>query len=96
MTATSPRMETFSLTEVADAALPKHWKHPERWLRERLNRGELVGYRLGREWRFTREQLDALIAKYTNVATPAPTVAPVPEPSAVGLSPRTRRRLLSA
>lgn len=91
-------VETFSLAEVAAAALPKHWKHPERWLRERLNRGELVGYRVGREWRLTRDQLDALIAKCTNVAAPVadPAPAPVADPSALGLSARSRRKLLSA
>ncbi|WP_423487929.1 DNA-binding protein [Mycobacteroides sp. PCS013] len=93
---TLPRVETFSLTEVADAALPKHWKHPERWLRERLNRGELVGYRVGRDWRLTREQLDALIAKYTNVSAPVAAPDPIADPTALGLSGRSRRRLLSA
>ncbi|WP_100484572.1 helix-turn-helix domain-containing protein [Mycobacteroides abscessus] len=90
-------VETFSLAEVSDAALPKHWKHPERWLRERLNRGEIAGYRVGRDWRLTREQLDALIAKYTNVAAPV-VAAPelVVDPSTLGLSSRSRRRLLSA
>lgn len=88
-------IETFSLAEVAAVALPGHWKHPERWLRERLNSGELVGYRVGRDWRLTREQLDALIAKYTNAAAPV-TATPVAEPSTLGLSARSRRRLLSA
>lgn len=89
-------VETFSLAEVADIALPRHWKHPNRWLRERLNRGEIAGYRVGRDWRLTREQLDALIAKYTNVAAPAAAPEPVVDPSPLGLSSRSRRRLLSA
>lgn len=89
-------VETFSLAEVADMALPRHWKHPERWLRERLNRGEIAWCHVGRDSRLTREQLDALIAKYTNVAAPVAAPEPVVDPSALGLSSRSRRRLLSA
>lgn len=31
-------MNTYTLAEVAAKHLPREWKNPERWLRERLNR----------------------------------------------------------
>jgi hypothetical protein len=93
------RLETFSVAEVAADVLPVEWTDKERWLRRRLNRGEIVGYRVGHAWRFTAAQRDALIAQFTNTpaATPAPTPEPIPVDSvARGLTSRTSRRLLSA
>ncbi|MCV7424388.1 helix-turn-helix domain-containing protein [Mycobacterium yunnanensis] len=89
---------TFALQEVADAVLPPEWSDSVRWLTRRLNRGELSGYRVGKTWRMTEADVEALIAKH-RPATQAPVVESA-EPEAVatvsfldGLSERSRRRL---
>lgn len=64
-------MKTYSLAEVAAIALPPELKHPERWLRERLNRRVIRGYRVGRIWRMTQTQLDWLV-EYLSNTVPAP------------------------
>lgn len=95
----SERIETFSLAEVAADVLPKDWADGERWLRRRLNNGVIEGYKVGREWRFTKAQVDALIAHFTNVKveTPAPAEDSTPgAPLGLGLSARSRRRLVTA
>jgi hypothetical protein len=97
---------TFSLAEVAEMVLPPEWTDCVRWLVRRLNRGEISGYKIGRTWRMTEQQLNDLIAHYTDVAAPAhsdtrePRMAPTrsggaPAPLRVvdGLSARSRRRL---
>ncbi|MDB2219047.1 excise [Mycobacterium phage prophiT46-2] len=95
----SDRIETFSLAQVVADVLPEEWTDGERWLRRRLNRGEIEGYKVGREWRFTKAQVDALIAHFTNAKTEV--AAPEEEteseaPLALGLSARSRRRLVNA
>ncbi|SLE66956.1 Uncharacterised protein [Mycobacteroides abscessus subsp. massiliense] len=96
----SARIETYSLAQVVADVLPEEWTDGERWLRRRLNRGEIEGYKVGREWRFTKAQVDALIAHFTNAKTEVP--APEEEaaepdaPLAFGLSARSRRRLVNA
>ncbi|CQA10221.1 Uncharacterised protein [Mycobacteroides abscessus] len=93
----SDRIETFSLAQVVADVLPEEWTDGERWLRRRLNRGEIEGYKVGREWRFTKA--DALIAHFTNAKTEV--AAPEEDteseaPLALGLSARSRRRLVNA
>lgn len=90
---------SYSLAEVAAAHLPSEWTDAERWLRRRLNRGELTGFRVGRVWRMTDEDVEFL-TEYNRKRSPRaaePTVAPE-EPADViaGLSPRARRRLRTA
>ncbi|WP_100483108.1 DNA-binding protein [Mycobacteroides abscessus] len=95
----SERIETYSLAEVVADVLPKEWTDGERWLRRRLNRGEIEGYKVGREWRFTKAQRDGLIAHFTNSKAEMPESADEPEPAAplaLGLSARSRRRLVNA
>lgn len=95
----SERIETYSLAEVVADVLPKEWTDGERWLRRRLNRGEIEGYKVGREWRFTKAQRDGLIAHFTNakVEAPAPAEDSTPvAPLGLGLSARSRRRLVTA
>lgn len=95
----STRIETYSLAQVVAGVLPKHWTDGERWLRRRLNRGEIEGYKVGREWRFTKAQVDALIAHFTNtkIESSAPVESPEADaPLALGLSPRSHRRLVNA
>lgn len=95
----SERIETYSLAEVVADVLPNEWTDGERWLRRRLNRGEIEGYKVGREWRFTKAQRDALIAHFTNAKIETPRSADEPQPAAplaIGLSKRSRRRLVTA
>lgn len=94
---------SYSLEEVAEAQLPGNWTDGVRWLARRLNRGELSGFRVGRVWRMTDEDVDFLIEKHRNVSTPRkqPERSPFPAPAAVasfadGLSKRSRSRLRSA
>ncbi|SIF40090.1 MerR family transcriptional regulator [Mycobacteroides abscessus] len=94
----SARIETYSLAQVVADVLPEEWTDGERWLRRRLNRGEIEGYKVGREWRFTKAQVDALIAHFTNAKTEvaAPEEDTAEAPLALGLSARSRRRLVNA
>lgn len=94
-------MRTFSLAEVAEQVLPPEWTDGERWLARRLNRGQIRGYRVGRIWRMTEQQVADLIERFTNDVDARP--EPAPESSiaaatcvADGLSRRSRRRLRSA
>jgi hypothetical protein len=43
MTVDERDIKTYSLTEVANMVLPPDMKARERWLSQRLNRGELSG-----------------------------------------------------
>lgn len=90
-------MKSYSLAEVAEQVLPKHWTDSERWLRRRLNAGDLTGYRVGREWLMTDADIEGLVRRYRN-AEPAKDLEPAPEPIsfAAGLSAQSRRRLRSA
>ena len=92
--------KTFSLEEVAEMVLPE-LKSGRRWLAERLNRGEIRGYKIGRTWRMTAEHVADLIERRSNTIRepePAPPTATTPviavPPSLIaGLSERSRRRL---
>lgn len=91
-------MKTYSLSEVAAMVLPPEWTDAERWLRRRLNHGQIVGYQVSRGvWRMTEKQLDEFVEKFTNAASQA--VLPQRNPAASvvdGLSQRSRRRLRRA
>lgn len=86
-------MRTYSLSEVAEIALPPDWKNPERWLRERLNRGQLKGYKLGRVWRMRQDHLDYLTESRNN--TPQPEIVDESAPVSIlaGLTPRAQARI---
>lgn len=90
---------TYSLAEVAAEHLPAHWKNPQRWLIERLNRRELRGVRFGRTWRMRERDVQYLLDRYANDGK----VNSQPKPAAVeatciadGLSARSRRRIQAA
>lgn len=59
-------IRTYSLDEVAAMVLPPDLKCPRRWLAERLNQGEIQGYKVGRTWRMTHEDVEDLIAQRRN------------------------------
>lgn len=97
--------KSYSLAEVAEAHLPAEWTDAERWLRRRLNRGELSGFQPSRGvWRMTDEDVEGLIKRFRNTPAPDAAAAPsdTPMPTADGidiaasLSPRSRRRLRRA
>lgn len=80
---------TYSLAEVAAQALPPEWKDPELWLKRRLRRGEITGYKVGQTWRMREQDVEDLISRHLNTArVPAPAVSIID-----GLSARAARRL---
>lgn len=84
---------TYSLAEVAAAYLPPEWVGAQRWLRDRLNRGEISGYRVGRVWRMTEDDVADFITSRRNTTVEAPT-RQAPAVSIIdGLSQRSRQSL---
>lgn len=65
-------IKTYSLEEVAAMVLPPELKSPVRWLSARLTNGTIAGYRIGRTWRMTREDVEDLITRHRNNARPIP------------------------
>ena len=86
-------IKTYSLSEVAKMVLPPEMTDGVRWLSRRLNRAELSGYRVGRTWRMTREDVEDLIERRRK--HPPPRVAQEPRTDVVsGLTPTSRQRLM--
>ncbi|ULP47329.1 helix-turn-helix domain-containing protein [Mycolicibacter virginiensis] len=80
-------LKTYSLSEVVALVLPE-LSHGERWLAERLRRGEIRGYKIGRTWRMTHGDVEDLIARHRN--SPRPTLLPAePERYPGGLTRRS-------
>lgn len=87
------QIKTYSLSDVAKMVLPPEMADGVRWLSRRLNRGELSGYRVGRTWRMTREDVEDLIERHRK--HPRPRVAQEPRTDVVsGLTPTSRLRLM--
>jgi hypothetical protein len=82
--------KTYSLAEVAEMILPD-MADSVRWLSRRLNNGELSGYRVGRTWRMTREDVAGLIERHRNRSI-ARTYQDAPRAESSGLTPTSRRR----
>jgi excisionase family DNA binding protein len=82
--------ETYSLAEVAELILPD-MADGVRWLSRRLNNGELSGYRVGRTWRMTREDVTALIERHRNRSKVC-NDAKMPQSKSSGLTSTSRRR----
>jgi excisionase family DNA binding protein len=86
-------INTYSLSDVAKMVLPPEMTDGVRWLSRRLNRGELSGYRVGRTWRMTREDVEDLIERHRK--HPLPRVAQEQRTDVVsGLTPTSRLRLM--
>jgi hypothetical protein len=81
-------IKTYSLCEVAAMVLPPDMKQPTRWLEERLRRGEISGYKIGRTWRMTLGDVHALIAQNRPASTPLVTS----RADAWTLTPTSRQR----
>jgi hypothetical protein len=60
------KFKTYSLEEVASMVLPPQIKDGVRWLTQRLNRGEIASYRIGRTWRMTGSDVEDLIERDRN------------------------------
>jgi hypothetical protein len=89
---------SYSLAEVAALYLPPEWKDGIRWLSRRLNAGEIRGYKVGRVWRMTDDDVAAFIEGHRNSPKPTADAAddhpPMPATSIIdGLSPRSRARI---
>lgn len=82
--------KTYSLAEVAEMILPD-MADGVRWLSRRLNNGELSGYRVGRKWRMTREDVADLIERQRDrsIARNGGEILPT---EGSGLTPTSRRR----
>lgn len=63
-------IKTYSLEEVAAMVLPPDMKDAARWLRRRLLSGEIPGYKIGRTWRMTREDVEDFIRDRRNTPRP--------------------------
>lgn len=87
---------SHTLEAVAAAHLPKEWKNPVRWLKERLASGEIPGKELSRGvWVMT----DKHIEEWLEGESPVKRVAPEPEPGVStplveGLSRRSHARIV--
>lgn len=87
---------SHTLEAVAAAHLPKEWKNPVRWLKERLAAGEIPGKELSRGvWVMTDKHIEA----WLEGGEPAKKVEPQPEPEPVmplveGLSRRSHARIV--
>lgn len=60
--ATPAPIVTYSLAEVAAMVLPADWSDAERWLKRRLTLGEARGYKIGRVWRMTHDDVQDFIS----------------------------------
>lgn len=88
-------MRTYTLEQVAAAHVPPEIKNPIRWLRERLNRGEIPGKPLTRGvWVMTDADIEQWINTRRRVSEPVDVVEPQQITSITdGLSARARRRV---
>jgi hypothetical protein len=84
-------IRTYSLPEVAKMILPD-MTSGVRWLSNRLNRGELSGYRVGRTWRMTREDVEDMIELHRNRPFPRVDAQASRSDLPSGLTPTSRRR----
>jgi hypothetical protein len=84
-------IRTYSLPEVAKMILPD-MTSGVRWLSNRLNRGELSGYRVRRTWRMTREDVADVIERHRNRPLPRVDAQTSRSDLPSGLTPTSRRR----
>jgi hypothetical protein len=93
MTNEDAEIKTYSLEEVASMVLPPEIKDGVRWLTQRLNRGEIAGYRMGRTWRMTRADIQDLIECHRTQPSRRADNPPLERDVRSGLTPTSRRRL---
>jgi hypothetical protein len=93
-------VKTHSLAEVAaEHELDQVSKDPVRWLKMRLNRGELRGIRFGRYWRMRDSDIEYMLESYSNDC--AVKISPrreMSDPTSIvdGISQRSQRRVRRA
>jgi hypothetical protein len=89
--------QTLTLDEVAAQYLPPHWTDGPRWLSRRLNRGELLGVKMGRTWMMTPANVEFMLDTLSNEVAESAPESEVTEVTGVSfadaLSPRSRSRL---
>ncbi len=84
-------IKTYSLPEVAKM-IPPDMTSGVRWLSNRLNRGELSVYRVGRTWRMTHEDVKDMIERHRNRPLPRVDAQAPRSDLPSGLTPTSRRR----
>lgn len=77
--------KTYSLAEVAGMVLPPDLNDPEGWLARYLRAGKIGGYKIGRRWRMTHQDVEDLITSCRTRADAA-----VADENRRGLSRRSR------
>lgn len=83
-------MMTYSLEEAAALICGSDSPAKAKWLVRRLRRGDLPGYKAGRQWRMTRADVDTAIEALRPKRVCVPQV-----PAMTGLTRTSARRLAS-
>lgn len=78
-------LKTYSLAEVTRMVLPPDLNDPEGWLARYLRAGKIGGYKIGRTWRMTQQDVEDLIT-----STRTRTDTAVADENRRGLSRRSR------
>jgi hypothetical protein len=90
-------MATYSLAEVAAEVCGDSMDRPERWLTRGIEAGRFRARKVGRQWRMTRADIDALLDAIANtVAEPAPTTTQPADVVDPAMFVSRRRRLAVA
>lgn len=79
-------LKTYSLAEVTGMVLPPDLNDPEGWLARYLRAGKIGGYKVGRTWRMTHQDVEDLITSNRT----RPDTAPVADENRRGPSRRSR------
>lgn len=83
-------MSTYSLDEAAALICGDDRPSKTQWLARRLRRGDLPGYKAGRQWRMTQSDVDTAIEALRPQMVHVPSV-----PAMTGLTRTSARRLAS-
>lgn len=81
---------SYSIEEASDFLRGGHSKADLQWVSLRLRRGTIKGFKSGRHWRMTEEQLRAAVEALEPEPVGLPEV-----PSFAGMTRTSRRRLAS-
>lgn len=80
---------THSLTEVVAAG-----NAPSvRWLQQQIRAGRVPARKIGRHWRMTDADVDTMLESFRNSTTGPATSASRASTNALGLTPRSHRRV---
>lgn len=89
MTHATTMTATHSLPEVVAAG-----NAPSvRWLQQQIRAGRVPARKIGRHWRMTDADVDAMLESFRNTTTDPATSASRASTNALGLTPRSHRRV---